>query len=123
MLSHIDPQKNHLEFAKELRQRQTKAEQIIWKYVRAKRFNGCKFRRQVPIGPFIVDFLCVGAMLIIEIDGNHHRNPAVYEYDLRRTEYLKSWGFRVVRFWNSDVLHNTRQVLAEIESHIPLTRP
>ena len=78
-------------------------EKILWKRLRAKRFHHHKFRRQVPIGPYIVDFLCVGAAIVIEIDGDSHWEEGAQEYDACRTAFLQKHGFRVVRFTNTQV--------------------
>ncbi len=103
------------DYSKHLRTYDTYAEKILWHYLRAKRFNGCKFRRQVPVGPYIVDFLCVGAKLVIELDGDHHWEPSIQDYDKERDAYLRSWGFRVVRFGNMRVIKRPKFVLRELE--------
>jgi very-short-patch-repair endonuclease len=98
--------------ARELRKNMTDAERIIWYYLRDRRLSGWKFRRQHPIGPFIVDFICIEKRLIVEVDGGQHNlNP---EIDIKRTEYLKERGYRVIRFWNNDVLKETEAVLNSI---------
>ena len=73
---------------------------------------GVKFRRQVPVGPYVVDFLCVPASLIVEADGGQHSERA--EYDEARTKYLEANGYRVVRFWNNDVMGNIEGVMQAI---------
>jgi very-short-patch-repair endonuclease len=88
----------------------TDAEARLWKHLRAKRLSGFKFKRQQPIGPFIVDFVSFGHRLVIEVDGSHHIERAAE--DAARTEWLTQRGFRVLRFWNDEVLRDTRQVLA-----------
>ena len=98
-------------FAKDLRQNMTDAEQLLWRHLRAHRLNGQKFRRQQPIGPYIVDFVHLGAKLIVEADGGHHNQS---EKDAVRDEWLTSQGFKVMRFWNNDVLSNTDAVLTAI---------
>ena len=98
--------------AASLRQNPTDAEQRLWYLLRGRRFFGLKFRRQKPIGPYIVDFCCVEKMLVIELDGGQHQSRG--EYDCRRTAYLESIGFRVIRFWNNEVLGQTDVVLEEI---------
>jgi very-short-patch-repair endonuclease len=119
VLHRIDPgKKRHGEFAKNLRKRQTLAERILWRNLRAKRFNGLKFRRQVPIGPYIADFMHVGAMIIVELDGASHRRMDRWEYDRVRDDYLRSWGFTVLRFSNIQVLQEKKEVLARIDAHI-----
>ncbi len=88
-------------FARELRVRQTSGEKSLWGKLRAKRFHDLKFRRQVPIGPFIVDFLCIEKKLIIEVDGWTHGELGAKEYDNMRENYLKKQGFVVFRISNS----------------------
>ena len=79
----------------------TKAENRMWYYLRGRRFDNRKFRRQVPIGPYIVDFLCESARLIIEVDGGQHSEQR--RYDAIRTQWLRTQGYEVVRFWNNEV--------------------
>ena len=98
--------------ARQLRKDATDAERLVWKYLRARQLNNVKFRRQQPIGPFIVDFVCFEKKLIIEIDGGHHSENE--EINLRRTEWLRAKGYRVIRFWNNEVLQNSRGVFEEI---------
>jgi very-short-patch-repair endonuclease len=102
--------------AKRLRREMTQAERVVWRELRARRFTGFKFRRQEPIGSFVVDFMCCQARLIIELDGGQHaeRNAA----DAERTHWLESRGFRVLRFWNNDVLTNTDGVMLRIAEAI-----
>jgi len=101
-----------LERAKVLRSEQTEAEQRLWYYLRAHRFMDLKFKRQKPLGPFIVDFVCHECNLIIEVDGSQHQEAA--EYDRRRDAWLKVNGFTVLRFWNHEVLQQTESVLEAI---------
>ena len=95
--------------AKRLRASVTDAENKLWYHLRNRRFGGHKFVRQHPVGPYIVDFACREADLIIELDGGQHSLRTVS--DARRTEILKSHGYRVRRFWNADVLNNIDGVL------------
>lgn len=88
--------------AKHLRQNMTGPERKLWSLLRARRLRGLKFRRQVPIGPFIVDFLCKEVSLVIELDGWSHTDRG--KYDLRRQAYLEEEGYRVLRIDNDDVL-------------------
>ena len=109
-------------FAKPLRHRATDAEQRLWYFLRAKRFLGFKFRRQHPIGRFIVDFCCVGRRLIIELDGGQHAEQAVA--DARRTQNLERYGYRVLRFWDNEVLARTDEVVSAIAAAVaPLPNP
>jgi very-short-patch-repair endonuclease len=102
-----------LERAQQLRRNQTEAERRLWYHLRARRLGRLKFRRQVPVGPYIVDFLCHDAMLVVEVDGGQH-NEEQQRYDQRRDAFLRSKGLRVMRFWNHVVLADTEAVLAEI---------
>ena len=97
---------------KQLRINQTDAEKKLWRYLRAKRFVGFKFKRQQAINPYIVDFCCLRGRLVIELDGGHHQDQQ--SYDEARTKYLNEQGFRVLRFWNNEVLQNIDQVLEVI---------
>ena len=97
-----------LPFRRDLREVSTKAEQLVWAMVRNRRINGEKFRRQHTIGPYIVDFVCVERSLIVEIDGGYH--DYVVEEDLGRERFLKEQGFRVLRYWNEDVLKDAEAV-------------
>ena len=98
----------------------TDAESIIWYYVRAKRFLGLKFKRQVLIGEYIVDFLCPEKMLIVEIDGGQHNEIKNVEYDTKRTNYLESNGYKVVRYWNNEVLLNIQSVLDDLKNKLDM---
>ena len=94
--------------ARRLRRNGTDAERALWRYSRNRTASGAKFRRQQPIGPYIVDFVCFEARLVIEIDGGQHAVHA--GQDAVRTAYLERHSFRVIRFWNNDVLSNTEGV-------------
>ena len=105
--------KTNVSFARELRRQQTDAERNLW----AKLRNGqpsAKFRRQEPIGKYIADFLSYDKNLIIEIDGGQHTEMATKKADAQRTKWLESQGFRVIRFWDNDVLLNLDSVLIQI---------
>ncbi len=97
----------------------TDAELRLWRLLRDRRLNSLKFRRQVPIGPYIVDFLCVGAKLIIEADGSQH---AESPRDNARDAYLESQGWKVLRFWNNEVFLNPEGVLETILAYADLTK-
>jgi very-short-patch-repair endonuclease len=90
--------------ARTLRREDTAAEAQLWNALRARRLGGWRWRRQVPKGPFILDFLCVEAGLVVELEGGQHADQVAY--DARRTAYLEGLGLRVIRFWNSAVLTN-----------------
>ena len=98
--------------ARELRQPQTPAERVLWGRLRNRQLDGYKFRRQHPIGRFIVDFYCAECRLVIEIDGDTHLDQV--EYDQERTAWLEARGHRVVRFTNQDVHRRTGPVLEAI---------
>ncbi len=97
--------------ARNLRRNQTDAETRLWRLLRAKRLAGVKFKRQVPVGPYVADFACVQQRLIIELDGSQHLDS---DYDRVRTQYLDERGWRVLRFWNSDLSQNREGVLTVI---------
>ncbi len=101
-----------LERAKTLRSEQTEAEQRLWYYLRAHRFMGMKFKRQKPIGHYIVDFVCHESRLIVEGDGGQHQENA--GYDERRDAWLQEQGYIVLRFWNDEVMQQTESVLEAI---------
>jgi very-short-patch-repair endonuclease len=98
--------------ARRLRKTLTDAEQALWRSLRDRQVEGCRFRRQVPIGRYIVDFACLDVGLIIEVDGGQHEiNQAD---DAVRDAWLTKEGYRVLRFWNNDVLSNREGVLQKI---------
>lgn len=98
--------------ARNLRRNMPEAERCLWRRLRGKQLNGYKFRRQQPIGGYIVDFICTNPRLIIEADGGQH--AAQTGYDAHRTRYLEAQGFCVLRFWNHDILQQTDAVLTAI---------
>jgi very-short-patch-repair endonuclease len=99
--------------AKSMRTEMTDAERALWMQLRAHRLDGLRFRRQTPIGPYIVDFVCHERRLVVELDGGQH---AESQHDIRRDRWLESKGYRVLRFWNSDVFQNRDGVLETIVS-------
>jgi very-short-patch-repair endonuclease len=109
MRSIESPQEN----ARRLRREQTDAEGILWRHLRARQMRGAKFRRQHPIGSYFADFCSTERRLIIELDGAEHIDRA--KEDETRTLFLKSEGYRVLRFWNSQVLDGTEEVLGVID--------
>ena len=100
------------QLSKNLRQNQTKAEARMWRHLKNRTLAGFKFRRQCPIGSYIVDFICFEKMIVIEIDGGQHAMRI--QKDAQRTKYLEARGFRVIRFWNNEVLADTESVLNTI---------
>ena len=105
-----------LQRAKTLRKQPTDAEQKLWFHLRGKRFGDVKFKRQKPIGPYVVDFVAVSEKLVIELDGGQHQERAVH--DQERTRYLESLGYRVLRFWNNEFLAETEAALERIRQVI-----
>ena len=99
--------------ARQLRNGATNAERKLWPCLSARKIQGVRFNRQVPIGPFICDFVSRSAKLVIELDGGQHGWRT--EEDRRRTLYIEAQGFRVIRFWNNDVIENLDGVVSEIE--------
>jgi len=97
--------------ARRLRRASTEAEKLLWRKLRARQLGGAKFRRQAPIGPYIVDFVSFEHKLVVEIDGGQHNAPAGQQHDINRTAWLETQGFRVLRFWNNQVLANLEGVL------------
>ena len=100
-----------LKRAQNLRREMTDTERILWAQLRGGRIEGYKFRRQQPIGPYIVDFVCQGARLVVEVDGSQHADS---EHDARRDAFLDAKGYRVLRFWNNDVSSNMSGVIDTI---------
>ena len=98
--------------ARKLRRPQTPAEQTLWRLLRDRRMGELKFRRQHPIGPFIADFCCAAARLVIELDGDSHASQC--EYDQARTDWLQAQGYRVIRFTNQEVYGDMDAVLEAI---------
>ncbi len=98
--------------ARGLRRNATEAEDQLWYHLRSRRLGNFKFRRQVWIGPFIADFLCMDARLVVEVDGSQHVEDVVY--DDRRTAFLATKEYRVIRVWNNDVMQRMDGVLAAI---------
>ena len=107
----MDKSPKALAFARNLRRSETEAEQRLWGYLRDRRLGDYKFRRQVPIPPYIADFACLSHGLVIEVDGATHGEGYEVEYDERRTAFLNSKGFAVHRVQNIDVLTNMTNVL------------
>lgn len=98
--------------AKYLRKNQTDAERKIWRNIRNRQLGDFKFKRQYPMGPYILDFVCIDRKLVVEIDGGQHMERR--EKDRKRTQYLESRGYRVIRFWNDQALKETPAVLESI---------
>src|SRR5258708_21661086 len=102
--------------ARSLRQNPTEAERRLWRALRERQVQGLRFRRQHPIPPYVVDFACLEAQLVIEVDGGQHSASPT---DERRSAYLSKLGWRVLRFWNNEVLENMAGVLEKIIAECP----
>ncbi len=100
--------------ARSLRTGMTEAEHLLWSRIRAHRLAGLGFRRQVPVPPHVVDFLCHEHRLVVEVDGGQHGDESTREKDRERDRFLSQAGYRVLRFWNNEVLTNCEGVLATI---------
>ena len=100
--------------ARKLRRNMTEAEKRLWYRIRARQLEGAKFVRQFPIGPHVADFACRDACLAIELDGGQHSPEA----DAPRTEVIEAFGYRILRFWNNEVLANTEGVLEIIRQEL-----
>ena len=109
-----------LELARSLRHGMTDAERHLWKYLRQRQVSGCKFRRQVAVGPYIADFACFEKGLIVEVDGGQHCDSRT---DLLRDVFLRRQGFKVLRFWNHDVLANIGGVVWVIAKMLATCSP
>ena len=108
------------ERARALRRTSTTAEAALWAVLRGRRFEGLKWRRQMPVDRYFADFGCKDAKLVIELDGGQHGRQVAY--DAERTRVLETCGFRVLRFWNDDVLTNLDGVAAVIQAEIAFAR-
>ena len=110
--------------AESMRSSQTEAEYRLWQILRAKRFVGHKFRRQLPIDHYIADFACLTSRLIVEADGGQHGEGT---HDERRDAYLRAQGFRILRFWNNEIFEQEEAVMARIfdalQSPLPIPSP
>jgi very-short-patch-repair endonuclease len=100
------------DYARHLRRHATEAERLLWSRLRRRQVGGCKFRRQRSIGPYVCDFVCLEASVIVELDGSQHAAQATY--DDNRDHYLRSIGYRVLRFWNVDVFARVDSVVETI---------
>lgn len=109
------------EQARQLRRNQTDMEKKLWKYLRNRQLENCKFYRQYSIPPYFVDFICRDKKLIIEVDGGQHADR--FQQDRKRTGHLEKKGYRVIRFWNNEVMDNIEGILHKIlrELDAPLT--
>jgi very-short-patch-repair endonuclease len=113
-MPHATVSDRHLARAKQLRQTMTRAETLLWRYIKAHRINGLGFRRQVPMGRYVADFICHAACLIVELDGESHDFAARQQKDQARDAWFQSQGYSVLRFTNGDVLTNLEGVVQVI---------
>jgi very-short-patch-repair endonuclease len=107
--------------ARTLRKNMTDVERLLWGRLRDRQLGGYKFRRQHPIGPFFVDFVCLEKKLVIEVDGGQHAKNL--DADVKRSNYLKERGYQVLRFWNNEVLEESKSVLSAILSWLLKDKP
>jgi very-short-patch-repair endonuclease len=114
MMPHADVKPKHRAYARHMRKNMTDAELKLWNAIRAHRFEGLSFRRQMPIAGYIVDFACSDHHLIIEIDGSQHTQDDALIYDQIRTARLQKDGWTVLRFWNDDVIRDIDNVCLHI---------
>jgi very-short-patch-repair endonuclease len=115
--------KHSHERARSLRKQPTWAAKLMWRWLRGRRFNCYKFRREHPVGPYVLDFFCEEAKLNVELDGRGHGFPDQRKHDVRREQFLQSQGIKTLRFWNSHLRRNARNirdtVLEELQKRAP----
>jgi very-short-patch-repair endonuclease len=107
---------DQLNFARKLRRDMTNAEAALWRSLRSSGLEGLKFRRQVPIGVYVVDFLCVQHRLIVELDGRPHERPEQKQYDIERDRWLTAQGYKILRVSNEIVMGGGNMVLERIKA-------
>jgi very-short-patch-repair endonuclease len=110
-------------FAKQLRRNMPRSEALLWSYIRKRAVEGAKFRRQHPIGPYVADFACVAAKLVVEVDGATHSTSEELAHDAKRTTYLEANGRRVIRVTNTDVFENLHGVWLSIAAQLAPPAP
>jgi very-short-patch-repair endonuclease len=103
--------------AKNLRKGTTDTERLLWRHLRTKHMGELKFRRQQPIGPYIVDFVCFEKKIIVELDGGQHAQPEQKQNDSTRDQWFEAQGYKVLRYWDNEVLTNIQGVLEVISRH------
>jgi very-short-patch-repair endonuclease len=108
--------------ARALRNAATDAERRLWQWLRGAALDGARFRRQVPLGGYIADFLCPRLRLVVELDGGQHNDAGQADYDTRRTAAFAARGYRVLRYWNHEVMRDTEAVVADILRAVSQTR-
>jgi very-short-patch-repair endonuclease len=109
--------------ARQLRNKETWAENLMWRWLRDRRFSGYKFRRQHPIGEYYLDFFCEEAELAVELDGRQHGYPDKQSHDAKREKFLKSRGIKTLRFWNSHLRRNTQSIRDTIFNELQKRAP
>jgi len=109
-------------FARQLRSNPTDAERKLWRMLRLKQMGGFRFRRQQPVGPYVVDFFCPAAKLVVELDGDQHGADEKMAYDAARTQWLENHGYKVLRFANSEVFKGNilEAIWHDVRSRLPL---
>ncbi|MBN2187009.1 MAG: endonuclease domain-containing protein [Dehalococcoidia bacterium] len=107
--------RTQIALARKFRQSQTDAEQVLWARLKNKQLESVKFRRQQPLGLYIVDFVSFERRIIVEVDGGHHNELEAKKRDEKRVAWLKENGYQVLRFWNNEVLTNMEGVLEKIQ--------
>ena len=123
MPSKRDHSRRLLGFARDLRREQTDAERRMWSILRDRRFDGLKFRRQVPVAGYVVDFYCMRAGIVVEHDGGQHLEPRQARYDRDRTAKLDEMGIKVIRFSDDEVLRFPEAVEQTLYNEIHLSQP
>jgi very-short-patch-repair endonuclease len=118
MVSNIYNAKSQKDLRRKLRKSATSAEAVLWTHLKRRQLSGKKFRRQVSVGRYIVDFYCPECCLVVELDGSPHFAPQVDEYEEERTKYLEGLGLRVIRFDNDAVHNSVEFVLEAIREHL-----
>ena len=112
-----------IELARQLRKKETWAEKLMWRWLRDRRFSGYKFRRQHPVGDYVLDFFCEEARLNVELDGSRHGFPDQRKHDTDREAYLKSRGVKTLRFWNSHLRRNAQSIRDAIFNELQSCAP
>jgi very-short-patch-repair endonuclease len=119
----VKKSQEQVSFACGLRRTQTDAEKALWARLRNRQLDGMRFRRQQPIGPYVVDFVCLERKLIVEIDGGQHNEEETVIRDDDRTRWLRGRHYQVLRFWNNEVMTNPEGVLQRIKQAVAQSAP
>jgi very-short-patch-repair endonuclease len=114
-MHHHTPPPNHRKFARGMRRESTQAEELLWQQLKNRQLEGCKFRRQVPLKGYILDFFCFEAKLIVEVDGSQHAENIRDEV---RDAMFRAEGFRILRFWNDEIEKALDFVLRKISTEL-----